>query len=312
MKFRFNDTCGLWLFPVIRRAERRLSVQGLFRVLRPYALVRAGLRGIPASVPLPAGLGAVKAVPTIRQWRANGYLNEILEYFPERLAEPKWAKRCRINGLDYLQQARQSRRPVVLAFCHFGPFFLLRTWLRAAGFPVAALVGGKRASRARLRRQKDRVSLLSEIPMAFHLDQLRAADEFLDAGQVLMVAVDTVIGRQTSVPAGEGWTFQMATGAMRLAMRHGAELMPGIIIDEGRWRFRIELGRPVPAEYLAAEDNLVAAGKHLLDEWLPCFQNHPELCLNQLIQCFRPFSSDDPMENRPEEPLLFPGRVAHR
>ena len=288
MAHRFKDTCGLWLFPAVRRAERRLPVQGLYRILKPYALVRAGLRGIPASVPLPACLGAAKAVPAVRHWRVSAYLNQILEYFPERLAEPKWTECCRIAGLDHLRQAQQSRRPVVLAFCHFGPFFLLRTWLRAAGFPIAALVGGKRASRSRLRRQEDRVSLFAEIPTAFHMDQLRAAYEFLDAGHALMVAIDTVTSRRLSVPAGGGWTFHMATGALRLAIRHGAELIPFSIVDGGRWRFQIELGRPVPAEYLVSEDNLVPAGKHLLDELLPHFRNHPENCSNQLIHRFQP------------------------
>jgi hypothetical protein len=303
MQYRFKHICGLLLFAAVRRAERRLPAQSLYRILKPYAWGRATFRGIPAAVPMPAGLGEVKAVPTVRHWRVNPYLNHILEYFSDRLAEPEWANRCHITGLDHLRQARQNRRPVVLAFCHFGPFFLLRNWLRAAGFPVAALVRGNKASRSPLRRQKDRVSIFSEIPTAFHLDQLRAADEFLDAGHLLMVAIDTATGRQISVPAGGGWTFQMATGAMRLAIRHRAELMPCSIVDEGRWRFQIELGRPVPAECLVSEDDLVPAGKHLLDEFLPRFRNHPEHCSNQLIQCFRPPLPDTVMENRPEEPL---------
>jgi lauroyl/myristoyl acyltransferase len=304
MKFRFKNECGLWLFPVIRQAERRLPVQSLYRILKPYALGRAALRGIPAAVPLPACLGTAQAARTVRHWRANSYLNQILEYFPERLAEPKWAEGCRIAGLDRLRQARQNRRPVVLVFCHFGPFYLLRTWLRAAGFPVAALVGGKRAYRSRLRQQEDRVSIFSEIPTAFHMDQLRAAYEFLDAGQALMVAIDTATSKPMSVPAGGGWTFQMATGALRLAIRHRAELIPFSIVDEGHWRFQIELGRPVPPEYLVSEADLVPAGNHLLAEFLPRFRNHPEHCSNQLIQSFHPPLPDTVMENRPEEPLL--------
>ena len=132
----------------------------------------------------------------------------MLEYLPERLAETKWMSNCRMTGLDRLQQARQNGRPVVLAFCHFGPYFLLRSWLRAAGFPVAAMVGGKPGNRSRLRRREDRVSPFPEIPIAFHLDQLRAADGFLAAGNSLMVAIDNVAGKQMDVPVGDGWTFK--------------------------------------------------------------------------------------------------------
>ena len=48
-----------------------------------------------------------------------------------------------------------------------------------------------------------------------------------------------------------------------------------MVIDEGRWRFQIKLGLRVPAEYLAAENDLIPAGKHLLDEMLPHFRSHP-------------------------------------
>jgi lauroyl/myristoyl acyltransferase len=215
----------------------------------------------------------------------KGYLNQILEYLPERLAEPKWMSGCRIAGLDRLRQARQNGRPVVLAFRHFGPYFLLRPWLRAAGFPVAVLVGGKPEDRSRLRRREDRVSPFPGVPTVFHLDQLRAADKFLAAGNSLLVAIDYVAGKQMDVPAGDGRTFRMATGAMRLAIRHRAELIPCSIIDEGRWRFQIELGRPVPAECLATETDMVPAGKHLLNELLPHFRNHSGQCSNQLIRC---------------------------
>jgi hypothetical protein len=302
---RFKETCGLLFFPIIRGAERRLSVPDLYRIMRTYSFVRAVFRGIPPSVPLPACLGAGQSVHAIRQWRGDGYMNELLEYFPERLAETKWMDRCRIEGLEHLLQARRSGRPVVLAFGHFGPYFLARYWLRAAGVPVAALVGGIPEARSASRRRGDQLSPFSGIPTAFHRDELRAANEFLAAGNPLMVAIDNVTGKQMNVPAGGGWTFQMATGAVRLAMRHRAELVPCSIVYEGRWRFNIELGRPVPAEYLAAEADWVRAGKYLLGELLPRFQGHPQQCLNQLIKCFRPAAPVIPVENHPDK-LLHP------
>lgn len=303
MKYRFKDTKGLLFFPVIRGAERRLPVGGLYRILKPYAFVRAAFRGIPPIVQMPACLGADQSVRAIRQWRGDGYMNHLLDYFPERLAETKWMNCCHMTGLDRLQQARQNGRPVVLAFCHFGPYFLLRPWLRAAGFPAAVLVKGKAESRSRLKRREDQVSLFPGVPTVFHLDQLRAADEFLAAGNLLLVAIDYAAGKQMDVPVGNGWTFRMATGAVRLAIRHQAELIPCGVIDEGRWHFQIILGRPVPAEYLAAGVDWIHAGKHLLNEMLPHFQNHPEQCPNRLIKYFQPSPPAAPMENPPDESL---------
>ena len=112
----------------------------------------ARLEGIPVSVPLPACLGEAKSVRAIRQWRMKGYLNRVLEYFPERLAETKWMSRCHIVGLDRVLRARQNGRPVVLAFFHFGAYRMSRFWLQAAGVPVATLLAGKAEDRAKWKR----------------------------------------------------------------------------------------------------------------------------------------------------------------
>lgn len=214
-------------------------------------------------------------------------LNEILEYLPERLVEPKWTSRCRIEGLEHVLRARQNGRPVVLAFTHFSAYHLSRLWLRAAGVPAAALIVGKAEDRTQLKRLEDRFSPFPEIPTCFYLDQLRKASEFLSAGNLLLIAIDNAAGKQMSVPVGEGWRFQMATGAVRLAIRHQAELISCVVIDEGHWRFRVKLGRPVPAEYLTAGVDWTQAGKHLLDEMLPHFRKHPGHCSYQLIKYFQ-------------------------
>jgi lauroyl/myristoyl acyltransferase len=285
---KFKDARKLWFFFSIRWAERRLSVRSLYWLLRLHAFGRAALKGIPAAVPLPACLGAAKSVRAIREWRMNDYLNRMLEHLPERLAEPKWMNRCRIEGLDHVLRARQNGRPVVLAFTHFSAYRLSRFWLRAAGVPAATLIAGRAENRTKWERLEDGCCPFPEIPTTFYLDQLREASEFLAAGNSLLMAIDHAAGKQMNVPAGEGWTFQMATGAVRLAIRHRAELIPCVVIDEGRWRFHIKLGRPVPAEYLAAEADWIQAGKHLLNEMLPHFRNHPRQCSKLLFKYFQP------------------------
>jgi lauroyl/myristoyl acyltransferase len=288
MRTSFKSACGLLFFDFIRALERVLPVRGLYLVLKPYAFARAWLNTAfkpPSTAPLPDFLSASRTRRAARQARMNGYLNRLLDFFPERLAADKWKNHCRIGGLAHWERAKQNGRPVVLAFCHSQNYFLLRTWPRAAGIPVAALEGGESENRSRLKKLGDRMRLFPEIPNAFQLDQLREAGQFLAAGNVLMVALDHAAGKQVRVPFCDGWNFQMATGAVRLAARHQAELIPACIIDEGGWRFRIELGRPVPAELLAAKDGWSRAGKHLLDEMRPHFQDHPEQCSKKMLGC---------------------------
>jgi len=121
----------------------------------------------------------------------------------------------------------------------------------------------------------------------FYQDELREAVEFLTAGNALLVGIDLARGRQMNVPVRDGWNFQMATGALRMAIRHQAELVPYCLIDEGGWRFRIELGRPVPREYLLSDSDLSRAGKHLIEEMLVHFQRHPEQCPKYLLARFQ-------------------------
>jgi lauroyl/myristoyl acyltransferase len=206
-------------------------------------------------------------------------------------SEVKWMSRCRIEGLDSVLRARQNGRPVVLAFLHSSAYRLSRFWLRAAGIPAANLVIGKAETRTRWDRLQDGFSPFPEIPIAFYLDQLREASEFLAAGNALLVAIDAGAVKRVDLPVGEGWTFQMAAGAVRLAIRHRAELIPLVLIDEGHWHYHIKLGRPVSPEYLTAEADWAQAGKHLLDEMLPHFRQHPEQFSKLMAVKFQPPSS---------------------
>lgn len=272
-------------FVFIRRLERMLSPRGLRRVLTPIIAARTAFRRRRPSQPLPECLGGGEFRTPKKQQRNNS-LNLILEYFPEQLATPKWRDRLQIEGVQYLETARHQKRPVILAFCHFGPYSLLRYWLRAAGFPAATLVKGQSQDRSPIRRLKDRVALFPEIPTAFHRDdQLRDAVEFLASGNVLLTAVDIMSGKKLDLSAGEGWQFWMATGPIRMAMRQNAELIPCSIIDRGDWRFQIRLGPPVPASLLAAGDPL-HVGKCLLDAMLPVWRENPEHCTKEFLRKF--------------------------
>ena len=112
--------------------------------------------------------------------------------------------------------------------------------------------------------------------------------EHLASGGHLLVALDALTGRQVEVPVGTaGETFQLSTGAMRLAARYGATLMSCNVVSKGHWRFRVELGRPVPTGLLTGEPDLTAVGKHLLGDMLPCWRLHPEQCSAALLRCFR-------------------------
>jgi len=283
-----NDLIWLAFFPVFRGAEHLFPVARFYAVLKPFFGVRAALHTAFRRKKMPANLPAflqICGTGRIQTGFHTGlYLNHVLGFFPERLASAKWTGRCQIEGLDHLTVARQNRRPVVLAFCHFGPHFLLRFWLGVAGFPGGAFKAGKAPERTRLRQFTD--TLRSKV--TFYGDNGHEAAEFLKAGNLLLIGLDEPHGARIVVPFGGGWSFQMSDGAMRLASWHQADLIPCCIIDEGTWNFRIKLSPPVPKEYLTLNTDWVRAGEYLIKKMSPDFHARPDQCSYDLMIRFKP------------------------
>jgi long-chain acyl-CoA synthetase len=285
----------LFRFEIIRLLERSCGPETIYRWLLPVAGFRTMFKKNSAALRLPPVLGAGAISAGSSRARRDYFQNCALTFFPERLAAPVWRERCEFSGLDLLRDCQRQGQPAILAVCHFGPVFLLRRWLQAAGIRAATLVAGRADERSGLNRLKDQVTLFPEMPRVFYPQQLRELTKFLAAGNVLIIAVDSPAGNQVEIPVDPVYghfNFRMATGPLRLAARHGARLFPCLIRDEGRWRFRIELGRPVPPAFLSAAPDLKSAGKHVLDELLPRFRACPEQCAKMLVESFRPVTDE--------------------
>ncbi len=248
------------------------------------------MRGNSDSVPLPACCARVSQYAAISVIAKAGLSeSRCWSIVPERLAEPKWMSRCRIEGLDAPaagQAKRTSGGARVYAFQRLSFVQIMAPGRRGCSGSLGRRQGGKSGKIGSAGNTA--CHLFPKFRPRFHLNQLREASEFLAAGyrcwSLLMIGSE----KQIDVPAGEGWTFQMAAGAVRLAIRYRAELIPFVLIDEGRWHFQIKLGRPVPAEYLAAGVDWAHAGKHLLNEMLPHFRNHPQQYSRLMAGYFRP------------------------
>jgi lauroyl/myristoyl acyltransferase len=273
-------------FYAIRNLEQRVSPTGLYMALAPLAFARAAFsfsQRFPEYFCEP---------PSSRKaWRArmNYLLGRGLEFIPDRLATAKWQARFQTTGLVHIQEARERKRSVVLVCFHFGAFKLIPFWLRSQGIPVIALLGGESGSRSAAKRMKDKLSPFSPLPtVLYRKDQLRSVVRFLRTGHVLFVAVDRETGKRITIPINEHCSFQMATGAIRLAAKCDAELIPCFMIDEGRWQFRLEIGQPVPSEFLTTKLDNIGAAQHLLRELLPVVSKHPEFCADYLVNCLRP------------------------
>jgi lauroyl/myristoyl acyltransferase len=288
LKTAGKNAAGLGFISSIRWVEQHLSPRTFYSLLRSIFWLRAVLNNaFKKTTPAPAVpdfLQTPRTFQTRIQQRMDTYMNNMIVNFPDRLGAPKWMANCKVEGLSYLQEARRNGRLVVLAYCHFGPFTVVHCWLRAMGFPVGGLVGGNSTMRTAFARLQDQFLPLSEVPVAMYPDQLRELAKFFAAGNILYLAIDPPTGKQLIVPFCDGWDFQMATGAIRFAVRHQADIIPCAITDEGSWHYRITLGHPVPREALTPEADWTGAGKHLLDEMLPLFKARPDQCRDAMTR----------------------------
>ena len=255
--------------------------------LYPVAWLRALIHSCikrPPSIPWPEGLPGLKPVRRSRLYRLPAYLNRTFEYIPDRVSRPKWRDYVRYGGLERVLGLVESGRPVVLVFAHFGPYEQLRLWLRGGGLAVTMFAGGTAEDRSALKRRKDAWSLRPEVAATFHRDQLAEAVRHLKADRPLAMSIDSTSARDIQVPAGGGWCFRMPTGAIRLARRHGAALVPCWTYNEGPWRVVVQLGAPVESVRLKVSD--AAIGEELLGAMLPIWLARPGEWTPQLAASF--------------------------
>ncbi|HEU6448004.1 MAG TPA: hypothetical protein VFV23_06170 [Verrucomicrobiae bacterium] len=279
-----------------RALERVLPVPALHRIAESLLRFRARRHGIPDRAPeivLPPFFDQPNPVRmTTIGLMLHYHLNSQVEFFPDRLANPKWQERCRVIGLEPVRRAIDEKRPVIVAFCHFGAYQLMGYWLRALGLPAATIVAGEVARRSQLNRLKSRWSPFRDMPTVFHQDRLPEMIKFLKSGKLLLVALDAPSGKQLDVPIADGWTFQTATGGLRLAAKNGAKLFFASMIEEGPWRFCLEFGQPVPPELLTNKDDPMPAAKFLLADWLACAKKFPGQMSPKKIRLFKKIESE--------------------
>ena len=200
--------------------------------------------------------------------------------WPDRLCNPRWLSRCRLEGRYDLLKPRDGDRGVVLASVHIGPSEIMPYWLRAHGIVTTTV--RSRPSLQRLARHQWALSPPSDVPLFLPVNEMPRVRQLLGPGRRLLVMVDVNRGKQVYVPF-ENHLFRMATGAIRLAALAGAELVPCLIRETDSWKFVIHFGNPVPRRYLASSPDLKGAAAHLLEEFLKVIPSYPEHCNHRLL-----------------------------
>lgn len=218
-----------------------------------------------------------------RVWTAQLAMSmaRLTRYWPEKLREPRWSRRCRFVGLERLEAILAEGRPVVLATLHYGELTQLYHWTRSRGIGLAFLVTRKLESDQAYFNQFDllanRANGLEGVPALVEIGhlQLWKAREFLaDPNRVLAVAMDRRSSRDIVVQ-GPGYALRMAPGALHLAAMAQAVVIPCLISSRLPGP-TIVFGKPLPDDVVTLRDRHHLACEQILRELAPWISAQPE------------------------------------
>ena len=289
-KYAFYATC--------RGLARVLPPDVLYVVLMPYPMLRGirpalEVRHLPASeIPAPA---PDRTPSYFARWRFHMKIHQ--RWLPLLWADlwdqPRWRNRFVAEGAELLD-AVALERPIVVVTLHTGGLVALGAWMMHRGIGMGSVIADRsrwsRDDAVRARADK-RWSMFSD-SSAFLRGDTRAMIRYLQVGRALFLPADHVLGR-TVEGAWDGGRLVLSRGAFRIARHAGATVIPIVVTDNGRWRFRIHVGQPVPQALIDAGDD-VAAASHVAHELMPIAARRPKEAMVTLVAAALPPAARPP------------------
>jgi lauroyl/myristoyl acyltransferase len=176
-----------------------------------------------------------------------------------------WHPEVDLRGGEYIEQARQRGRGVILWVCSSVPGDLV-TWksLNGAGFPVvllrsfihpySATAFGRRVLNPVRRRVEDKY-LHGTVTLVFG-EEVRAVQELerhLRENDIIAITAVAASDQLLTVPF-LGGVLRLALGAPTLAELNGAPLLPVFVVPKPNDAFEVVVGRPLQGELRDGEN----------------------------------------------------------
>lgn len=174
--------------------------------------------------------------------RYEDIMNLLLLGFSKSLMHRRWSRRCEFTASRSFDKAIACREPIILLFIHEGPLPLLPHWLRAFGVKASVLIGADSSTREPHQRWREQHIRFPEQQLVWHRDELKGCINFLKKGGVLLIAIDSSLGKQATVEMKDGRTFRCASGPLRLAAKYNCTMFSCGLESLGGWRFKLRIG----------------------------------------------------------------------
>jgi len=250
-------------------SHNKLKKPKFFRLILRYHTLRLAERllPVPALRTLCALLIVLRSKPFHSSGSGFGSISEnrmdaILLGFTKRLAEGKWSRRCEFILSETALESQANKKPLILLFIHQDSFQLLPYWLRAFGIRSSIISINKSPSRLPHQLHRDRHVRFPDQKVVWHRDELRDFIDLLHQGGSLVMAVDTNLGKQTTIALNDGRSFKIANGPFRIAEKHNCEVFPCGLESLGEWKFRLRIGHKFSGDMTTLIHDLLACHKN--------------------------------------------------
>jgi len=251
---RFKSDAGWTLICLLLAVIRRLDIAGVVRLGRSLGWIAShflSLRKSVALLNLDVAFGDRISPRRKRQIfrRAVGYVTTIgLETLRYCFGSPDaLLKNVEVSGLEHLARAKETGRGVVLAGGHVGTFTLVAVRLTREEYPTWVIIRFAHDPRvARLYRD-----MMARLGVNWIADRprsrcIRECLAHLRSNDILHVLIDQKPSRgKGCVVPFFGIPTEMFPGAISMALKTGAAVLPVTIHRRGLTRHVIEIGPPI-------------------------------------------------------------------
>lgn len=260
----------------------------LYFVLYPYSALRSlpktrRVRDFPVARIPP---GARRTRRFLTRWRYQASV--IQRWLPLFWADidgngRRWAQRISVEGDDKLDEI-SAQRPIIVITVHTGGMIVLGGWLMLRGLGIGSVIidrerwmspeGVKARSDPRWQKYADKSG-------AFLAGDTRQMIRYLGPKKALVLQADHLLGR-TADGSWSGGRIRMAVGALRIARMTKAAVIPIVVMDDGRWRYRVHVGTPLSEELLES-GNDEAAVTEIARQLMPIAERRPFEAMPTLV-----------------------------
>jgi|GEM_PF-5052915 len=169
-------------------------------------------------------------------------------------------------------------RPLIVVFLHAGGFGIIRALERSRGMAAASYGALPKilTSLQKVFRRGDQRYQLTGVLHYLLPGAPRELVKFVKPGRMLCIAADGLFDQWTQPIDSGGVILHLNDGAIKLAIKSGAILIPAWVDQKGAFDFRISYGDAVPDSMLQRKEETTAALEYLARQFWQHAKANPE------------------------------------